>query len=682
MKSKLLFCALLAAPWPAFAMTNFTVNGITYNELSQTTAEVTNTYQAISGKETALIIPENVIWNGQTYNVISIGERAISNSVATTVDIPATIQNIGLHCFVNSKKLTAINVSGSNKNYSSVDGVLFTRDMTKLIAYPAGHHQERYNIPSTVKTVEEDAFSNAQFLKSVYLGNVEQINQCGFYAMPSLEQMHIDSQVKNIGNYAFGDCTNLAELYIMGAKQPLSIERNTFIGTGNLKKLLLYRDVTINNSDVIPINNWLDISSLIELTIGDKLSEIPELSFKGCTTIETVNIYPARNLTIGANAFFECTGIKQVNGSSILSWLLANFTNEYSNPMSNNGTLSLACPVHNTLDIPEGVREVQNYTFLNNSFKTILLPSTIEKIGEKAFYSDKNKGFWGNVIVRSDTPPTAFDNSFSETQYETYFLNIPQITPNKFHEAPTCWSKFKYYSEEHRVDYIYINYEKILAIGDSLKITANIVPAGAPNDGIIWSSSNYMVASVDNDGVVLALSEGEAEIAAQSLDNRDCPIFYKVKVIPRSEINLTIKYADNGDITIPIAYNSASEIKINAAEGWKANCVTLNGENLEIGENDLLHLPPLSDDSELYISFIGVTTFTNPVSEDLSIPKIIPQKGSISILNVQRGTYISIQTIGGIVTHNFTADHTEFSIDLAPGIYIVNIGAETFKLKL
>ncbi|MGN1166515.1 MAG: leucine-rich repeat protein [Lachnospiraceae bacterium] len=54
-------------------------------------------------------------------------------------------------------------------NYTVVDGVLFSKDMTTLYKYPSGKKDTSYTVPDTVTTIESYAFYNAIYLKELYL---------------------------------------------------------------------------------------------------------------------------------------------------------------------------------------------------------------------------------------------------------------------------------------------------------------------------------------------------------------------------------------------------------------------------------------------------------------------------------------------------------------------------------
>ena len=116
-------------------------------------------------------------------SVTSIGEVAFSSCTSlTSVTIPNSVTSIDSGAFSNCISLTSIEVSGNNKNYSSTDGVLFNKDKSELITYPAGKTDSEYAIPNSVTSIGNYAFACSTNLTSVSIPNsVTSIDEHAFY---------------------------------------------------------------------------------------------------------------------------------------------------------------------------------------------------------------------------------------------------------------------------------------------------------------------------------------------------------------------------------------------------------------------------------------------------------------------------------------------------------------------
>ncbi len=99
--------------------------------------------------------------------ITTIGDYAFYESSLTEINIPSSVTSVGEAAFSNCRSLKKINVSGTNKSYCSVDGVLFSKDKSTLVCYPSGREGETYTIRMGVGYIKNAAFLGCVYLKSV-----------------------------------------------------------------------------------------------------------------------------------------------------------------------------------------------------------------------------------------------------------------------------------------------------------------------------------------------------------------------------------------------------------------------------------------------------------------------------------------------------------------------------------
>ncbi len=216
-------------------------------------------------------------------SVTSIGDYAFYwCSKLTQVTIPSSVTSIGDYAFEDCYALTAINVESDNTAYCSVDGILFNKDKTTLIQYPAGKPETSYNIPDGVTSIGYEAF-----------------RYCS-----ALTQVTIPESVTNIGNYAFSGCSALTQVTIGNSVE--SIGEGAFYGCSALTQ------VTIG-SGVTSIGDWAfsECSALTQVTIGNSVESIGEGAFYGCSALTQVTI-PGSVTSIGDSAFEGCDALAEI----------------------------------------------------------------------------------------------------------------------------------------------------------------------------------------------------------------------------------------------------------------------------------------------------------------------------------------------------------------------------------
>ena len=321
----------------------------------------------------------------------AIGEITIPNSVTsidssafygcsslTSVTMSNSVTSIGNPAFENCTSLTSIEVSDNNGNYSSVDGVLFNKDKSELITYPAGKTDSEYVIPNSVISIGDSAFENCTSLTSVT----------------------IPDSVTIIGRSAFENCTSLTSVTIPNSVT--SICDSAFYNTA------YYNDKSNWNNGVLYISDCLidtnyNFDSTTDYIIKDGTRIIADYALSHCDNLTSV-IIPNSVTSIGDSVFSDCTSLKSVTiGNSVTSIGSSAFYNTaYYNDKSNwdKGVLYLSNCLINTNDdfgsttdytIKDGTRFIADSAFSGcTSLTSVTIPKSITYISDDAF---ENCGF-------------------------------------------------------------------------------------------------------------------------------------------------------------------------------------------------------------------------------------------------------------------------------------------------
>ena len=179
--------------------------------------------------------------------------------------IPSSVTKIGQRAFGGCQALKKFTVDPTNINYCDINGVLFNKEQTELLAYP-NLSSKSYTIPDTVtaispfafelcdnlttvkisdgvKAIGEYAFIGCSSLESINIPrSILRINDYTFYACTSLFSIEIPENVKEIGNDAFELCSNIKHVNIANGVH--KIESYAFSGCDNLKEITIPESVT------------------------------------------------------------------------------------------------------------------------------------------------------------------------------------------------------------------------------------------------------------------------------------------------------------------------------------------------------------------------------------------------------------------------------------------------------
>lgn len=159
--------------------------------------------------DTVTTILNDAFYNCSNLKSISIGKKV------------SKIDEVWLY---NNPLLQSITVDKDNKYFSSVDGVLFNKDQTKLLIFPSSNNITSYFIPSSVVHIGYNSFTQTKYL----------------------EEVIVSSTVTTIDVYAFNDC--LVTIYVDNTSLPSNTHPYAF---NNIKKVVLKPNWSLEEGKVV-----------------------------------------------------------------------------------------------------------------------------------------------------------------------------------------------------------------------------------------------------------------------------------------------------------------------------------------------------------------------------------------------------------------------------------------------
>lgn len=124
----------------------------------------------------------------------------------TSINIPQNVTQVDYRSFESDENLQSIEVDKENKVYKSIDGVLFNKAGTVLIAYPAGKKQTIYEVPEKTNVIGACAFMEGNTLESITLPkSVMYIEDFSLSKCKSLEQITVNGRIMEMGSIVFAN---------------------------------------------------------------------------------------------------------------------------------------------------------------------------------------------------------------------------------------------------------------------------------------------------------------------------------------------------------------------------------------------------------------------------------------------------------------------------------------------
>lgn len=196
-----------------------------------------------------------------------------------SIVISVGVQKIGSGAFSRCENLKEITVNEENANYKSMDGVLYSNNISELVLYPMEKKEEKFSVPESVKQIHLEAFYGQKHLTAITIGqNVWNIGKNAFAFSEMLENIVVEAGNKwfqsvdgVLYNYSKSrliayPTKRKAEEYRIGTNVE-SVEENAFTGVSSLQTLY------IDNYEVPEINAQQWGNPKLVVVVPDSLLE-------------------------------------------------------------------------------------------------------------------------------------------------------------------------------------------------------------------------------------------------------------------------------------------------------------------------------------------------------------------------------------------------------------------------
>ncbi|MBR5166375.1 MAG: leucine-rich repeat protein [Ruminococcus sp.] len=174
----------------------------------------------------------------------------------TSVKIPAKVTRIGDHLAGYATSLATYTVDEKNENFCSVDGIVYTKDMKKLVAYPPAYPTTEFTVPSSVEMIGYGSAYTAAIESLIIPDSVTAVEDFAFTYCKSLKSVKLPSGLKSIGYSSFGN-TALESVELPPVLEVM--DSSAFDGCRQLKSVTVTNPATVIKDGAIPANEGLVI---------------------------------------------------------------------------------------------------------------------------------------------------------------------------------------------------------------------------------------------------------------------------------------------------------------------------------------------------------------------------------------------------------------------------------------
>ena len=357
---------------------------------------------------------------------LSIYSEAFANCTSlTTLNLTSNVYDFGASAVNGCSNLKTITVSTLNKYLCDVNGIVYSKDKTKLVRCPPGHNTTIFNhssFPSTLKEIGFEAFATCKKIQMIHIPyGVKSIRMC-FQECTGLTTLQIPSSVTDFGYGTFGFIPNLTYLYCNLSTPPSGMPYGPYSSAPRLtlyvpdEAIEAYKnarywstwkyikggafDVTTN--DAMETLRYTIHSNKAETINGNSYAGRAMLVYAPDPTVYSQTYAVPDHVTLANGKKYAVTAINSnvcsggMRASATLR-LGANVDSIFSNAFKGKTMLTglklnskltyigvnafYDCRIANDLALPYGFKKLSSGAFYNNSFKRFLIPGSLISMG-------------------------------------------------------------------------------------------------------------------------------------------------------------------------------------------------------------------------------------------------------------------------------------------------------------
>ena len=483
----------------------------------------------------------------------------------------------------------------------------------------------------TVGTIGKYLFENCTALPEVVIPNgVESIGEQGFYNCQSLTRLTLGEGLTSLGERAFAKNISLDNVKMPSTLTAIS--DGCFSGCTNLVNLELNSGL-----EIIGPRAFENCSKLTSVDIPAKVYGLGVEAFQGCSSLSVVTIPEGAISSVGARAFKDCSNVSWISlGSNVTSLSVNCFDGctkvghvksyntvppvgspGFPQNVIDNGTVFV--PADAVQDYKDSdtwweffqIRPITEAEFvtaitLSQTEATIRDTETLE-LTASASPDDATDA---TVLFRSsDTSIATVDNTGLVSGKKPGDVVITAYAADGSGIYATCSVKVM----PTLVERIEGESEISIKVGRSMTCETTVYPENATDRSVSWESDNSSAVKVDENGTLIAVYDGTANITATANDGSGVSFTFRVNVLPPTSGDSN----DDDRVTITDAVNTANYAVGITPEVFVFRAADVNGDNRisvadASGTVAIVLDQPVQSSSMAKVRALASATDTNP----------------------------------------------------------------------
>lgn len=352
------------------------IDGVLYTEgyetlVSYPCSKTTDMYTVMTGTKTI----ETYAFNSTTDlkrvvfpdSVTMFNQHSMRNTSVEYFNLPvkaSIYKDYWPDLLAESYAIKHIEVDKNHSNYTSVDGIVYSKDMGTILCYPCARPEDTFTVPDSVTLVGKGSFAHTTHLKTLTLQEGVTKIDAFMVSESGIETLYIPSTCRWYVEYALADCPNLTNIIFPNGHPSWYIKNGGLYSQANnlLTHIHGLPDTTFTtNSSCTRIAGgaFRGSENLISVTITDNVKTLGEELFEGNPNLGTV-VLPSNITTIPYAMFYN----------------LPKLTN---------------------VEIPSTVTSIDAYAFYRCTSLDLTIPNSVTSISSNALYKVPHITYHGSA---------------------------------------------------------------------------------------------------------------------------------------------------------------------------------------------------------------------------------------------------------------------------------------------